>query len=256
MLGIRQPELRKVRIPAPPFREQQTIGELLGALDDKIVANERVVDAAERLMLAAVESITIFAPLSDLARQSTRSCKPEQFSDCVAHFSLPAFDAGAEPEFVSGLTIKSNKFVLSEPCVLFSKLNPRIPRIWNVGTLPAEMPLASTEFVVLTPIDVGASPLWAAVSQPEVLEELMQKVAGTSGSHQRIRPHDLLAARVRDARELDRGLAGLIVELGRLSYERRRESRLLAHTRCELLPLLMSGKVRTADVKAAMGEVS
>lgn len=207
-------------------------------------------------MLAAVESITIFAPLSDLARQSTRSCKPEQFSDCVAHFSLPAFDAGAEPEFVSGLTIKSNKFVLSEPCVLFSKLNPRIPRIWNVGTLPAEMPLASTEFVVLTPIDVGASPLWAAVSQPEVLEELMQKVAGTSGSHQRIRPHDLLAARVRDARELDRGLAGLIVELGRLSYERRRESRLLAHTRCELLPLLMSGKVRTADVKAAMGEVS
>ncbi|SON62380.1 hypothetical protein MSIMFI_03905 [Mycobacterium simulans] len=255
VLGIRQPELRKVRIPAPSFEEQRAIAEVLGVIDDKIVANERVVEAAVALMFATVNSVTAFAPLSILASQSTTSRYPEQFGDSVAHFSLPAFDAGAVPEIVHGKTIKSNKFALSEPCVLFSKLNPRIPRIWNVCELPMEMPLASTEFVVLTSVAVDASLLWAALSQPEISEELRQKVAGTSGSHQRIRPHDLLGIQVRDVRELSPDLTGLVAGLGQVCHERRKESRVLARTRDELLPLLMSGRVRVKDAEAAVSEV-
>lgn len=41
VLGIRQPALLKVQIPAPGYEEQQAIAEVLGALDDKIAANTR-----------------------------------------------------------------------------------------------------------------------------------------------------------------------------------------------------------------------
>lgn len=64
----------------------------------------------------------------------------------VHHYSLPAFDEAAGPEVGPGDTIKSNKTVVPNDCVLFSKLNPRIPRIWRVrGDAPPHS-FCSTEF--------------------------------------------------------------------------------------------------------------
>jgi type I restriction enzyme S subunit len=114
------------------------------------------------------------------------------------------------------------------------------------------MSLASTEFVVLAPIDVDTSVLWATLCQPSISEELRQKVAGTSGSHQRIRPQELLGVQVRDVRKLDGNLASLVADLGQVCYESRKESRDLARTRDELLPLLMSGKAWVKDAEAAV----
>ena len=42
VLGIRQSELRRVRLPVPPIEEQRRIAEVLGALDDKIELNRRM----------------------------------------------------------------------------------------------------------------------------------------------------------------------------------------------------------------------
>lgn len=255
VFGIRQPELRKVGLAAPGYAQQKAIAAVLGALDDKIAANERVIVAAGDLMLSAVQSAGRSAPLSALVRQTTVAVKPKQFDKVVAHFSLPAFDDGTQPEIVDGQTVKSNKFLLSEPCVLFSKLNPRIPRIWDIGSLPGEMSMASTEFVVLVPQSLSTSLVWAALSQPEVSEKLQQMVAGTSGSHQRIRPRELLSVDVRDVRALDSTSATAVSQLGRVCYERRQESARLARTRDELLPLLMSGKLRVKDAEAIASEV-
>ena len=52
---------------------------------------------------------------------------PEEFVD---HFSLPAYDAEMHPTVEAGSAIKSNKFLVVAGCVLFSKLNPRIARVW------------------------------------------------------------------------------------------------------------------------------
>ena len=150
-------------------RQRQRIAELLGALDDKIAANERVIEAAEKLMVAIAESVREYVPLSSLAERSTAFAQPGQFDDVVAHFSLPAFDDGAKPLRVARQSVQERQVrACPEPCVLFAKLNPRIPRIWNVVSLPSEMALASTEFVVLRPIGVDTSALWAAVRQPDV----------------------------------------------------------------------------------------
>ncbi len=241
---LNQAILRDVSVRAIPGRQRQRIAALLGAFDDKVAANERVIDAAEKMMVAIVERVRDDVPLSSLAQRSTVLRGPEQFDDVVAHYSLPAFDDGATPRRVAGASVRSGKFVLSGPCVLFAKLNPRIPRIWNVPRLPAEMAVASPEFVVLSPIDVGTSALWAAVRQPDVSRRLQQQVAGTSTSHQRITPRDLMDVAVRDVRRLSADAAQTITSLGALCHARRSESLRLSGFRDALLPLVISGEVQ------------
>jgi hypothetical protein len=244
---LNQRILRDVSVRTVAAAERQWISEVLGALDDKIAANDRVIEAAERLMVATAESVTDYVPLSSLAERSTVLLNVGEFDDVVAHFSLPAFDDGAKPALVTAESVKSDKFYLSQPCVLFAKLNPRIPRIWNVVSLPSEMALASTEFVVLRPIGIDTSALWAAVRQRHVSERLGQQVAGTSGSHQRIRPRDLLEVRVRDVRRLAPAASRTITSLGAVCHAYRDESMRLSTLRDALLPLLISGELRVTD---------
>lgn len=241
---LNQTVLQDLSIFSVAAEDRPRIGALLGALDDKIGANQRVIEAAEALMVAALGSVVERVAVSTLANRSTNLREPGTFAEVVAHFSLPAFDDGATPRVVAGASVKSAKFLLARPCVLFAKLNPRIPRIWCVATLPPEMAVASSEFVVLTPTRGDTSALWAALRQPEVSETIQQLVVGTSGSHQRIQPRDLLDVPVPDVRCLKPEMARAVANLGELCQARRAESSGLAAYRDALLPLLVSGRVR------------
>jgi type I restriction enzyme S subunit len=55
--GIRLSELRTLTVPLPDLREQQAIAEVLGALDDKIAANARLVESADALSAATFASM-------------------------------------------------------------------------------------------------------------------------------------------------------------------------------------------------------
>lgn len=241
---LNQRILHDVSVLALAAHERQPIAELLGALDDKIAANERVIETAESLMAATAESVPERVPLGSLANRSTAFLNASEFDDVVAHFGLAAFDDGATPHVVDAESLKSGKYLLSEPCVLFAKLNPRIPRIWNVVTLPSEMALASSEFVVLRPTGVDSSALWSAIRQPEVTARLRRQAVGTAVSRQRFQPGDLLDVAVRDVRRLSPAASQRITSLGALCHARRAENVRLAAFRDTLLPLLMSGKVR------------
>ena len=243
---LSQGVLRDVSVWVVSGPDRHRIGGILGALDDKVAANDRVIDAAEALMLAIVRRTSQYAPLSGLVTRSTACLDPQKFDYRVAHYSFAAFDDAAQPSHVDGRTIKSSKFVLSEPCVLFSKMNPRIQRIWNVTCLPSDMALASTEFVVLRPIGVSTSALWSALRQPDVLATLQRTVAGMTGSRQRIHPRELMRVRVRDVRRLTTGDARAVASLGALCHARRIESAHLSSLRDALVPLLTSGQVTVA----------
>lgn len=244
---LNQRILRDVSVPAVAPHERRPIAELLGALDDKIAANQRVIETAESLMAAIAESVPERVPLRALASRSTPFLSLGEFDDAIAHFSLAAFDTGPAPRVVNAGSLKSGKYLVSEPCVLFSKLNPRIPRIWNVVTLPPEMALASSEFVVLRPDGVDGSALWATLRQPEVTARLQHQAVGTAGSRQRIQPGDLLDVAVRDVRRLSSAALQTITSLGALCDARRVENLRLTDYRDGVLPLLMSGVIRIAD---------
>lgn len=239
----------------PSVSEQRAISRVLGAIDDKIDANDRVIGGAESLMIAQAGAASARTTVVELAKQRKTVLSPESFEAEVAHFSLPAFDEGKMPDISSRSSIKSGKILISEPCVLVSKLNPRIPRIWDVATLPSEMCVASTEFVALVPNQISSSVLWATLSEPSVSVNLAANVAGTSGSHQRVKPAELLALHVKDPRSLAPEVRHTITELGSVRHWRRLESSRLRVIRDQLLPLLMSGKVRVREAEKIVEEV-
>jgi len=252
-VGSASPTLNRNHLHPLPVRwpelgEQAAIAEVLGALDDKIAANTRTVDAARHLIRARVSVAGTSCALRDVSVLNKLSVNPQSMSALtVTHFSLPAFDEGARPEIVMPSQIKSNKFLVPGPAVLLSKLNPRIPRVWDL-VAPPENSLASTEFLVLTS-EVPSTALWGAISQPATQTDLASKVAGTSGSHQRVRPEEVMDLRIPDPRSLSQNVLAAIDGLGRCVWSLQAESQSLVRTRDELLPLLMSGKVLVKDAE-------
>jgi len=89
----------------------------------------------------------------------------------VHHYSLPAFDLGQGPDICFGEAIKSNKTIVPDDCVLFSKLNPRIPRIWRINGSARLHSYCSTEFwpLVARTTDVDLDYLTQYLSSPAFL---------------------------------------------------------------------------------------
>ncbi|WP_198318320.1 restriction endonuclease subunit S [Arthrobacter sp. YN] len=245
--------LAAVPLQVPEPAEQRAIAEVLGVLDDKIAANTKLSVTASQLMVSLLTPYPVRLPLSEIAVHRRRSANPESISvENVAHFSLPAFDTDRCPEVSKPANIKSNKFVIAEPSVLISKLNPRFPRIWDVATLPSIPALASTEFLVLEPKEESTAVIWAMLSQPLFSASLESRVSGTSSSHQRVKPGDVLATPVTDLSSVPTAVKRQISLLGSRVAATRVENATIAATRDALLPQLMSGKLRVKDAEKVL----
>ncbi|MGO3280635.1 MAG: restriction endonuclease subunit S [Brevibacterium aurantiacum] len=257
--GSVQPMLNRnyiasVKVSIPNLGTQRAIAEVLGALDDKIAANDRLAASIRSVMVAIAGTSPNCVRIGDIAQRASSSVNPQNIDGKVEHFSLPAFDGGDGPENTIATDIKSNKFLIESPCVLVSKLNPRIPRIWNIPSGFDEVALASTEFVVLVPQVLSSSALWASLNTQAFFDEMKGKVEGTSGSHQRVKPQEILDAVIPDPRALSMDDRNLLDSLGRNEERIEVESRDLSHTRDELLPLLMSGKIAVKDAEKVVSD--
>ena len=133
--------------------------------------------------------------LGDLAVQVIDHINPSETPQTLFHhYSLPNFDAGKRPQLEIGMSIKSGKLRVTDGTVLLSKLNPRSPKVWRIPKAMGQHSIASTEFLVLQPrAGVTLNALYAACLNPSFLKSIAVKATGTSSSHQRVRPSDLLA---------------------------------------------------------------
>jgi type I restriction enzyme S subunit len=191
-----------------------------------------------------------------LAIVSRAQVKPqERPQEMFDHFSIPAFDAGMRPVREPGSAIKSNKFLVPERCVLLSKLNPRIPRVWLPPSPRGRRQIASTEFLVFVLQSAfDRHYLYCQFQQLAFREEFTQGAFGTSNSHQRVRPADLLQkAAILPPTPIRKGFAGIADPLFALAAAIHVESAALAEVRDYLLSQLMSGRVRVGahDPKSA-----
>ncbi|WP_081416865.1 restriction endonuclease subunit S [Arthrobacter castelli] len=234
----------------PDLHTQRAIAEILGAIDDKIAANAKLITIAEDFCIARLQPFSITVPLNEVSNYYKESIRPKDTDvPAVAHYSLPAYDLNRRPETTAPGDIKSSKFAVHKPSVLISKLNPRFPRVWNIADVPNVPALASTEFLVLEPSCSSTSVLWSMLRQPVFGHSLESKVAGTSGSHQRVRPADLLETHVIDPRAVDDRTRAEITGVGEAAEARRMENNMLVGARDALLPHLMSGRLRIADAE-------
>ena len=252
-------QLSELPVALPSAAVRTEISGLLGALDDKIESNQAVITRAEQLIdEIAVQRATDLpmVALSEVCSLSKSTWKPETSPDqTVQLFSLPAFDEGATPEQAAVASIKSNKTLMDRPGILVSRLNPRISRMWWVETDAARVNVCSPEFAYLTAGDMhGLACTWLAVRSPEFRGEMVDRVTGTSGSHQRVRPADLMTIGVPDYRSLAEHIQATVLTLLHLVSDRRRQSVALAELRDVLLPELMSGRMRVDEAGCLVSE--
>lgn len=166
------------------------------------------------------------------------------------HFSLPAFDNGQMPSIDLGSEIKSNKTKIDSRCVLLSKLNPHIPRIWLPSSVEQNA-VCSTEFLpLMSKLTLSTSFIYTFLSSESFVASLGQYVTGTSNSHQRIQPDVLLSQKsIVPSVEVIEAFEAIANPL----YEKVKASRELVSTlsriRNTLLPRLISGKLRIQDTE-------
>lgn len=190
--------------------------------------------------------------VGDLVSLSRAALNPLSAPDQVFnHYSLPAFDESRRPIRQRGEEIRSNKFVVPERCILLSRLNPRIPRVWLPSETEAIPSICSTEFAVAVPnLPFTVEFIYGLFCSQDFQDSLAMLVTGTSGSHQRVKPGDLLNMSVLIP---EHSVVHAFTQLARPLLAKARlniaESRTLAVLRDTLLPKLLSGEVRIRDAE-------
>ena len=135
--------------------------------------------------------------LGDVVHLHTEQVNPAHYPGRLfRHFSIPAFDENHAPAEELDAEIGSNKFTVPADSILVSRLNPRIPRVWEPTVEDGDFAIASTEFLVLLPRGIDRRFLKYLCLDPKMRSGLEGMVTGTSGSHQRVRPRDVLNIRI------------------------------------------------------------
>ncbi|MBC6697353.1 restriction endonuclease subunit S [Hymenobacter puniceus] len=241
----------------PPLDEQRAIAAVLSSLDDKIDLLHRQNATLEAL------AETLFRQW--FVEEAKEEWEERKVGDIATHlkvginpvanhtvlycqYSLPAYDNGQVPTRELGLEILSNKYEVSPNTILISKLNPRFPRIWAIGESVEPNSVCSTEFQVFKPKKQSLyAYFYFLIKSEDVVGEMTMAASGTSGSHQRIRPEDILNIKVRipsieKAEEFSTIAQGFIDK----ADKNRGVIQTLSTLRDTLLPKLMSGEVRVA----------
>lgn len=198
-------ELGKWEVALPPKPGQDRIAEILGSLDDKIEANNALIDSLSELAIAEVERLEIFSGeadgvLEDIIEFSPKVAKPVgDFYQFVDMSVLPTSGP------VAGQTQVKDKWTGSkfvEGDTLFSRITPCLENgktalAMGLGSEPA---VGSTEFIVMRARGLHRELLAYGVARSRRFREIAtQKMTGTSG-RQRVKWQDLAIIPVSTAR--------------------------------------------------------
>ena len=186
----------------PERQEQDKIVSILTALDDKIDLlrreNSTLETMAETLFRQwfVVEAKEEWeeGKVIDLTNHIKGSINPQKYPNTVfQHYSIPAYDDGKKPTIEAGENIQSNKYVIPQKCILFSKLNPhKDKRVWLMLDDTPNNAVCSTEFQIVKPNNPEYLYfMYGWLTFKDNYEEIASGVGGTSGSHQRIDPKSI-----------------------------------------------------------------
>lgn len=271
---ISGPDIRKYRFCIPPLETQRRIAAVLSAYDDLIENNAKRIRVLEEMARAVYREWFVHfrhpghagtslptdwkrTTLGALVTIEKDSLDPRDTPD--TEFDLHSFEAcdlGRLPIPTMGQAIQSNKFRVPEDVVLLPKLNPHIPRVW-MPLLEGDRPaICSTEFLVLKPrAGIPRSYVYAMVEGANFSAGLAQRADGTSNSHKRLKPDDVMSRPVVEpSRELLARFDEVASTLLRSVHTLRKKNRGLRAARDLLLPKLLSGELsvdRIPDPAAA-----
>lgn len=268
------------QIPFPDLPTQLRIAGILGSIDEKIELNRKKIAKLEALaktiydywfvqfdfpdangkpykssggkmiwneqLKSEVPEGWEVIPLSSLCLISTKQCTPNKMDDTLLeHYSIPAFDEGVYPSFDPSATILSNKFLVPNGGILYSKLNAQFKRIWDPLHL-TEFPIASSEFVIYVPHNPKLRGFVYETLNDERFYKFANSISNCStGSRKRFSPETTyrfptVVPTINGIAEQFSSLCSALLESIRKC---RIETQELKHARDTLLPLLMNGQV-------------
>jgi len=275
--NLNQDILGALEVPFPPLEVQRQIASVLSAYDDLIENNQRRIRILEEMARALYREWFVHfrfpghetvprvpSPLGpipegwkgsfgDLARIEREGVNPSEFPreefEC---FSIPAFDNGRQPAIESGETILSAKYRIDDSCVLLSKLNPRIPRIWLPQPSGQHCAITSTEFLVLKPQSgVTREFIYSKCCSEEFVAQFASLAIGTSTSHQGVKPENSLTMNctVPDRKSIEQ-FTKLVFPILAMTQQMRAKIQNLRRTRDLLLPRLLCGETSLESKEA------
>ncbi|RAJ16373.1 restriction endonuclease subunit S [Olleya aquimaris] len=200
--GFSWESLCELELPIPSIEKQREIVAEYNTIVNRIKLNETLNQKLEDTAQALYKHWFVDKKntdnenilLSDLVFQSKETIHPAKCKfDILEHYSIPNYDEKGLPSFEKTKTIRSHKYKVVSNSILLSKLNPRFPRVWNIYGIANENAVCSTEFLVFVPktIDLFGF-IYFVLKSNESIEYLTSRATGTSNSHQRIRPSEIL----------------------------------------------------------------
>lgn len=247
--------------PVPPIGDQRAIAEVLGALDDKIAANDRVVaisDALARARFAALAERGPRVGIGEVATMVKRGVAPKYDDAGMIVLNQKCIRdqrVSLEPSrWMAPLTSRLDRVLERNDTLVNSTGQGTLGRVarWVLdahATADSHVTIVRFDSSLVDPVCAGYGVL-------EVESQIEGLAEGSTGQTELKR--DLLSGlEIRlPERSEQVALGEQLTEIDRLTVSLGDESRRLAATRDELLPLLMSGKVRVKDAEKVAEELT
>lgn len=239
----------------PPLEEQRRIAGVLGALDDLIDTNMMLFNDIAQISRTAFRRVRRSAddlvPVGEVAAVNELSTKPS--TGDIRYIDIASLnDGGIEwPEPTPWTDAPSRARRRASPgCTLWSAVRPN-RRGHSLLVNVTEDLVVSTGIGVLTPKRVGPAFLYAATDSQEFVDQLVSMATGSA--YPAVNASDFAKALIPlpDREKLDQ-FERSIWPLWQTAAELQAEIADATKARDELLPLLVSGRVRVRDLEGAV----
>ncbi|HIH8107167.1 TPA: restriction endonuclease subunit S [Staphylococcus aureus] len=187
--------------------------------------------------------------LKDIASHKKETFNPKKSEEVtVKHFSLPAYDNEEQAIEEEVNKIKSNKWIINNNCVLFSKMNPDTKRIWLPVIDNKKLNVASSEFVVMeSPNNKINSFIYNICLNSQFVDYLKANTTGSTNSRQRVKPTIAVNYKLAIEDSIVKKYSEIITPYMEEMKILRSEIGKLTQLRDTLLPKLMSGELEISD---------
>ena len=187
--------------------------------------------------------------LKDIASHKKETFNPKKSEEVtVKHFSLPAYDNEEQAIEEEVNKIKSNKWIINNNCVLFSKMNPDTKRIWLPVIDNKKLNVASSEFVVMeSPNNKITSFIYNICLNSQFIDYLKANTTGSTNSRQRVKPTIAVNYKLAVEDSIVKKYSEIITPYMEEMKILRSEIGKLTQLRDTLLPKLMSGEIEIPD---------
>lgn len=285
-VGSTQPKLaitriKDINVPMIDIKKQYKITWILSNIDKKIKLNRTIIANLEELSqtlfkrwfvdfefpdkdgnpykssggemidseLGKIPSNWKIYKLKDIASHKKETFNPKKSEEVtVKHFSLPAYDNEEQAIEEEVNKIKSNKWIINNNCVLFSKMNPDTKRIWLPVIDNKKLNVASSEFVVMeSPNNKINSFIYNICLNSQFIDYLKANTTGSTNSRQRVKPTIAVNYKLAVEDSIVKKYSEIITPYMEEMKTLRSEIGKLTQLRDTLLPKLMSGEIEIPD---------